>query len=240
MRVVHGQPPTSTGVHHGLAWAAFAPPRGRTHGAVLVLHGADSVKENQFDFARAASLAGLLAVGFDARGHGRSEGELSDGAIDDVAAMADLARGMVAGRATPLALRGSSMGGYLALVAAGAVGAAAVVAICPAGAEHLRRGLEDDGHFAFARDDGALLSLLERHDVHAAARALDVPLLLLHARGDLQIPVEHSRALAAVAPRCRYVEMPGGHHQSIQHDGELLGTSVRFLSRALKAAGPEA
>lgn len=236
MRIVHGQPPSATGVHHGLAWAAFAPPR-QTHGAVLVLHGADSVKENQFDFARAASLAGLLAVGFDARGHGRSGGELSDGAIDDVAAMADLTRGMLDVPGAPLTLRGSSMGGYFALVAAADVRADAVVAICPAGSEHLRRGLKADGQFAFARNDGALLSLIGRHDPRDAVRTLDVPLLLLHARGDLQIPVEHSQELAALAPRCRYVEMPGGHHQSAQHDGELLGTSVRFLARAAKAAG---
>ncbi|MCW3039898.1 MAG: lysophospholipase, partial [Solirubrobacterales bacterium] len=78
MRVVHGQPPSATGVHHGLAWARFDPP-GTVLGAVLVLHGADSVKENQFDFARAASLAGLVAVGFDARGHGQSGGELGGG-----------------------------------------------------------------------------------------------------------------------------------------------------------------
>ncbi|MCW2958956.1 MAG: lysophospholipase [Solirubrobacterales bacterium] len=235
MRIVHGQPPTATGTHHGLAWASFAP-RGTPHGAVLVLHGADSVKENQFDFARAAAAAGLLAVGFDARGHGASGGELGDGAVDDVVAMAQFARSLSGGQATPLGLRGSSMGGFFALACAEAAGADAVVAICPAGGEHLRAGLTA-GRFAFACDRAALAALLDAHDVHDAVRRLDVPLLLLHARGDLQIPVEHSQELAAVAPQCRYVELPGGHHQSIQHDAELLGVSVRFLARALKAGG---
>ena len=237
MRVVHGQPPSATGTHHGLAWARFDPPA-VVHGAVVVLHGADSVKENGFDFARAAALAGLVAVGFDARGHGRSDGALADGAIDDVVAMADLARGFAGGGGSvPVGLRGSSMGGYFALCAAAPAGADAVVAICPAGAAHLRAGLVAGDRFAFARDEEALLGLLSRHDTHDAVRALDVPLLLLHARGDLQIPVEHSQELAALARHGRYVEMPGGHHRSIQHDGELLGMSVRFVARTLRAAG---
>ena len=89
------------------------------------------------------------------------------------------------------------MGGYLALVAAAAAGAAAVVAICPASSEGLRRGLAD-GRFTFAADAPALDELLAAHDDQAAARELDVPVLLLHAEGDEQVPVEHSRELAAV------------------------------------------
>ncbi len=235
MRIVHGQPPTATGTHHGLAWASFAP-RGTPHGVVLVLHGADSVKENQFDFARAASAAGLLVVGFDARGHGASGGLLGDGAKDDVIAMAQFARSLPGATGLPLALRGSSMGGFFALTCAADAGADAVVAICPAGSHTLRAGLLS-GRFAFTCDRDALVALLDGTDIHAAVRQLDVPLLLLHARGDLQVPVEHSQELAALAPRCRYVEMPGGHHGSIQHDPELLGVSVRFLARALRAAG---
>jgi hypothetical protein len=29
--------------------------------------------------------------------------------------------------------------------------------------------------------------------------------------------------------------MPGGHHRSIQHDGELQGESLRFVRRAFGA-----
>jgi pimeloyl-ACP methyl ester carboxylesterase len=235
MRIVHGLPPTATGTHHGLAWASFVP-KSAPHGVVLVLHGADSVKENQFDFARAAATAGLLAVAFDARGHGASGGVLGATAIDDVLAMADLARGMIGDPQTPLGLRGSSMGGFFALACAAGADADAVVAICPAGGAQLRAGLES-GRFAFPCDREALTDLLGAHDLHEDVRHLDAPLLLMHARGDLQVPVEHSQELAALAPQCRYVEMPGGPHQSIQHDAELLGISVRFLSRALQAAG---
>jgi uncharacterized protein len=235
VRVVHAQPPAESGVHDGLAWNLFAPA-GAPVGGLLLLHGADSRKENHHDVARAAADGGLLALAFDARGHGASAGALGAGAIEDVVAMAGLLAGRLGGG--PVALRGSSMGGYLALVAARAAGAAAVVAVCPAGAAQLRRGL-DAGRFDFRCDRPGLAALLEAHDLHAAVAVLEAPLLLLHAEGDESVPVQQSRELAAAAPDCRYVEVPGGHHRSIQHDAELTGVSVRFVLRALRrGAGP--
>ena len=91
------------------------------------------------------------------------------------------------------------MGGYLALVSAAAAQASAVVAICPAGAESLRRGLTE-GRFDFQADEPALHAFLAAHDERDAVAALDVPVLLLHAEGDEQVPVEHSRELAQLMP----------------------------------------
>jgi hypothetical protein len=47
--------------------------------------------------------------------------------------------------------------------------------------------------------------------------------------------VEHSRELAKAlrAEGSRLVTVPGGHHRSVQHDGELQALSVRFLNRRL-------
>lgn len=229
MRVVHAQPPSQTGILDGLAFNVFEP-LGPPAGGLLLLHGADSRKENHHDVARAAADGGLIALAFDARGHGASEGALGAGAIDDVVAMAGLLRERAGGG--PIALRGSSMGGYLALVSARAAGAAAVVAVCPAGGAQLRRGLEA-ARYDFRLDRTGLEALLDAHDVHDAAAALPVALLLLHAQGDESVPVQQSRELAAVAPECTYVEVPGGHHRSIQHDAELTGVSVRFVLRTL-------
>jgi pimeloyl-ACP methyl ester carboxylesterase len=181
---------------------------------------------------------GLAALAFDQRGHGESEGPMGAGAVDDVVAMAALLRGragaaLPADRPVPLALRGSSMGGYMALVSAAPAAADAVVAICPAGSEHLLRGLRG-GHFELDGDVPALERLFAANDVEAAVADLSCPLLLLHAEGDEQIPVDHSRALyeAADPERSRLLVMPGGHHRSIQHDGELQGESLRFVRRA--------
>src|SRR4051812_4934031 len=135
MRTVRGEPPVETGRHEGLAWARFAPsgpdPAAASAGVVL-LHGAGSRKESHFDFARVCAASGLAALAFDARGHGGSTGPMDGRAVDDVVAMADLLRERAGVRR--VALRGSSMGGYLALVAAGPARAEAIVAICPASA----------------------------------------------------------------------------------------------------------
>jgi uncharacterized protein len=206
-------------------------------GGVVVLHGAGSSKENHHDFARAAIGADLAAIVFDQRGHGESEGAMDGRVIDDVADMAALLRSRISGPAA-VALRGSSMGGYLALVSAAAANAAAVVAICPASDEGLRRGLSS-GRFTFDADRPALDRLLADHAVAAAARELEAPVLLLHAEGDEQVPVEHSRELATVlrSPRSRLITLPGGHHRSIQHDAEMQAVSLRFIARELERAG---
>jgi pimeloyl-ACP methyl ester carboxylesterase len=231
MRTVRAEPPVEEGVTDGLSWARFAPPDGDATAGVVVLHGADSVKENHFDFARACVGGGLAAIVFDARGHGASAGALDGRAIDDVARMADVLRER--GGVDAVGLRGSSMGGYFALVAARAARAGAVVAICPASAIGLSVRVRGE-RFAFRADPDGLRELLEAHDETDAARALDVPLLLVHAEGDEVVPVELSRALHAAAPASKLVVVPGGHHRSIQHDPELQGEAVRFLARALR------
>jgi len=149
------------------------------------------------------------------------------GALDDIAAMATL---LPPG---PVALRGSSMGGFMALMASTRMELAAVVAICPASGELLARGLRD-GRFSFRADHDALHRLLAQADEQAAARALGKRLLLMHAECDESVPISVSRELHAGAPGSRLVAVPGGHHRSIQHDPELTAVAVRFLTRALR------
>jgi uncharacterized protein len=226
MRTVHVEPPAELGTRDGLAYALFLPDSDSA-GGVVIVHGAGSQKENQFDVARALRAAGVAAVCYDQRGHGQSEGALGANALDDVATIAELLpRG-------PVALRGSSMGGFIALMASTRMEVAAVVAICPATSALLERGLRDQ-RFEFRADGDGLAALLEASDEAAAAAALGERLLLLHAEGDEQVPVESSRELHAAAPGSRLVTVPGGHHQSIQHDGEMIALVVRFLTRALR------
>lgn len=211
------------GVRDGLAYALFAP-REDAGGGVVVIHGAGSQKENHFDFARACRAAGLAAVAFDQRGHGESDGALDGRAIDDVGTIAALLPDGV-----PVALRGSSMGGWLALAAGAALDAAAVVAICPASSDQLALGLRSQ-RFTFRADGDSLGALLGATDLPAAAATLGERLLLMHAEGDEDVPVEHSRALHAAAPASRLEVVPGGHHRSVQHDGDLQALSVRFIA----------
>jgi pimeloyl-ACP methyl ester carboxylesterase len=220
------------GEHDGLSYALFTP-EGPPLGAVLVLHGAESCKEAHFEFGRSARAGGLSALVFDQRGRGASAGPLDGRMLEDLHTMAELLGPL------PLALRGSSFGGYLALVSARALGARAVVAICPAPAELLLRALRD-GRFDFEVDLSSALPVLEAHDESDAVAGLDAAVLYLHAEGDDVVPVAHSRELYARtrAVDKRLIAVPGGHHGSVQHDAELTGESLRFIRRALaRAAG---
>ena len=204
----------------GLAYTLWRPDE-EPWGGLVVIHGASSRKENHHDFARAARDAGLEVVVPDLRGHGESEGALDAHVLDDLAEVAELVP-------EPRALRGSSMGGYLAIAAAERVGARAVIAICPASHEQLLHGLRDE-EFEFTTDRPSLEAFLAEHPLEPP----DIPLLLLHAEGDERVPAEHSRELAARAPQAKLVIVPGGHHRSVQHDAGLQDLALRWLRQAL-------
>ena len=230
MRHSPPQPP-ELGERDGLAYALFLPAGEPTAG-VVILHGAGSAKESHFDFGRLCREAGMAAVAFDARGHGRSDGAFGPSAIDDALAMCSLMRE----HAPRVALRGSSLGGWLAIHAAAADGGVvAVVAVCPAPEWLLRRGLRSGDLRGFEVDRDAVEPLLAELDVMDAVTRLGprTALLLLHARGDEQVPYTVSEELHAVArePK-RLIVFPGGHHRSLQHDLEVQSLSLRFIAAA--------
>jgi len=227
------QEPPELGVRDGLAYARFAPPGARA-GGVVILHGAGSQKESHYDYARLLVSAGYAAISFDQRGHGATGGMMDARAIEDIVAMAELLRSRIGDQGAAIALRGSSMGGCFALMSAAAVGAQAVVAICPAGPRGLQRGIQA-GTLGFDADVAQLSALLNNADLHETVASLELPVLILHAEGDEQVPVEHSRELAErfASPSSRLITVPGVHHRSVQHDEELQAVSLKFIQRAL-------
>jgi uncharacterized protein len=223
------------GTHDGLAYALFLPDEEPDVG-VVILHGAGSAKESHFDFARACRAEGMAALAYDARGHGRSAGTFGPGAFDDALAMADLLRS----HAPKVAFRGSSMGGWQAIHAAAAgSGISAVVAICPAPDAGLLRFLRSGQRVEFDCDVEACEPWLESLDLFEAAGRLgpETALLLMHARGDEQVPYAVSEQVyeAAREPK-RLLLVPGGHHRSVQHDEELQAVSSKFIRDAARAA----
>src|SRR5215216_1211352 len=231
----HAPPaPPELGMHDGLAYALFLPEEEPRTG-VVILHGAGSAKESHFDFARVCRDSGLAALAFDARGHGRSAGRFGPGALDDVLSMCELMRG----HAPAVALRGSSMGAFCAIHAGARESSlAAVVVICPAPQDQLLRGLRSGELSNFAVDRESVEPWLRSLDVYEAVGRLgpETALLLLHARGDEQIPYTVSEELYAAAhePK-RLLVLPGGHHRSLQHDLEIQLLSCRYIEGA--AAG---
>jgi alpha-beta hydrolase superfamily lysophospholipase len=230
----HAPPaPPELGVRDGLAYALFLP-EGASEAGVVILHGAGSAKESHFDFARGCRSDGIAALTFDARGHGRSEGAFGPGAIDDTLAMVEVLRAYT-GR---VALRGSSMGGLVAIHAAVRDQAlCALVAICPAPEDHLLRGLRSGELREFACDVPATESWLESLDVYEAVPRLgaETALLLLHAGGDEQIsPAVSEELFAAAHEPKRLIVLPGGHHRSLQHDLEIQAVSRNFILKAAR------
>jgi uncharacterized protein len=227
--------PTEVATHHGLAYSLWLPAAGvPARGGVVILHGAGSCKESHHDFARAVLAAGFAAVAFDQRGHGASDGPMDGRAIEDIRSIGALLRARIGDPAAPVALRGSSMGGCFAILAAAPARASAVVAISPASTAGLRRGVAA-GTLQFQADAPALDAFLAEHDLHETVDSLPIPILLLHAEGDERVPVDHSRELAArfTSPQSRLITVPGGHHRSVQHDEELQAITVRFIERVL-------
>jgi uncharacterized protein len=231
--------------HRGLAYALWlpenmrrpgTPPPNRRAPGVVIVHGASSRKENHADFARLATANGWGALTFDLPGHGDSERDFTGEAVDDVIAMAELLAAEPGVDARRVAVRGSSLGGFLAICAAAAAPElAGVIAICPASENHLATGVRQ-GRFEMRIGDPVdLEAWLMAQDIGAAVeRIAGRPLILLHAEGDTQVPSEHSEALyeRAREPR-RLVIAPGGAHTTVQHDPELQSAALRWLDEKL-------
>jgi dienelactone hydrolase len=210
---------TPPGVRHrsekALHRAGMGSGWGQTPG-VVVLHGFGSRKENHLDFAQRLAAAGTWAIVPDLRGHGETGGDMDEGMVGDVLACLDHLEGLGAG---PLGIRGSSMGGFLALACAPLhPGVRAVVAICPARPEPLARRL---GH------DWPVAHPLE----HAAWRGDGVARGFWHARGDEVVPWQSTFALHARTPQPKHLRVTmGGHHRSLQHDPRVQADTAAFLA----------
>lgn len=230
--------PTDMGIHEGRPYMLWLPETSPPWRGMLILHGAGSRKENHGDFARACAASGWAALAYDQRGHGTSKDAMSPEALADVGRMARFLARVEDVDESRVCARGSSMGGFMAIQAAATSDAiAGAIAICPAGAQHLTRGLES-GELSMRIDpDGetALAAWLAEHDLRQAVELMGAkPLLLIHARGDDQIPSDWSEELHARAAEPRkLILLPGGHHRSAQHDAELHGLALRWMERRL-------
>lgn len=211
----HEATPITVPSRDGLPLAALLLQGAPGAPGVVMLHGAGSRKENHLDFAERLADAGMWALVPDLRGHGETGGQMDAGMPGDVLACLDELRARGAG---PLGLRGSSMGGFLSLIAAPQhTDVCAVVAICPARPESLARLFDDPWPLAHplaaatARDDGI-------------ARGF------WHARGDEVVPWQDTFALHSRAHQPKHLRiLMGGHHRSLQHDPAVQAQTVTFL-----------
>jgi pimeloyl-ACP methyl ester carboxylesterase len=188
---------------------------------VLIVPGYGSRKENHRDFGEALRAAGMAAAAVDLRGHGETGGALDGGVLDDVAACLD---DLAAAGHAPLGIRGSSMGGMLALHAAARdPRVRAVVAICPARPGRLADRIGADWPRALE-----LAPAVARRD--GVARGY------WHATGDASVPWGATFALAGITPQPMRLRIAlGGGHGTLQHDPAVIAETVAFLREHLGA-----
>jgi pimeloyl-ACP methyl ester carboxylesterase len=192
-----------------LLWSAAPGSPG-----VVAIHGAGSRKENHRDFCEIVRRDGSSALALDLRGHGESGGTPGPGMLDDVLAALDH---LAALGHRPLGVRGSSLGGFLALHAAALhPQVRAVVAICPARPPSLARLFEAAWPLAMP--------------LESAVAAPGIARGFWHATGDERVPWQTTFALSQRAPHPRHLRIVmGGHHRSLQHDATVLRDTAAFL-----------
>ena len=77
----------------------------------------------------------------------------------------------------------------------------------------------------------AFTMLNSQIDVRSILPAVRVPTLVLHNQGDVQVPIEHGRELAACIPDARLIEYPGGDHIFTTGDVDAaLGDIEEFIT----------
>jgi len=235
----HDDPPVLAATIYSPADAVPAlGPGGASLPGLIVGHGAGSNRRRHAGFATAACAAGLVVMTIDFRGHGESTGRL-DGPLElDVLAAVAILRSHPLVDWNRVCYRGSSMGGYYGLRAAADVGFAALALLCPADERILLPGLatrptEDEFSstgLAVRIDIECLRAYLESCDTLDDARDVTSPVLLVHARGDAVVPLEHSLALAAaLAGPTDLVILAGGDHGSAQTSPLVHERVIRWL-----------
>ena len=234
--------PTRRG-RHLFGWWLPAPDASRT---VVVLHGWGSNAGQMLPAAVPLRRAGLNVLLFDARCHGRSDGDtfasLPRFAEDLGCVIAWLREGQPP-TAVAAAVLGHSVGAGAALLAATREpGIAAVVSI----AAFADPALVTERYLRSLRPPRWLLRLVIRYTQWLIGHSFEdiapirticrvqCPVLLVHGLEDRTVPVADARAIAGAcpSPRLRLLELPGAGHactEALEHEADELLT---FLADA--------
>jgi pimeloyl-ACP methyl ester carboxylesterase len=203
------------------------PAQGPRRGTLVYLHGIGDNRAGGVGFAKRFAPKGWDVVAYDARAHGASGGAFCTYGVLE---KRDLVRALDAAQADRVVLFGSSLGAAVALQAASLdPRIRGVIAQSPfSSLEEIVRDrapwfatdAEVDRALAIAQAHGGF-SIAEASPV-AAARAIRVPVLLIHGARDRETRPEHSRRIeAALAGPKRLLIVPGAGH-----DDTLRGEDV--------------
>lgn len=204
--------------------------------AVLLVHGWGGQAGQWTDFAEALVAAGHRVVVPDMPAHGRSSGRR--------ATLPDFRRAVaaVAAHAGPLhAVIAHSLGATAtALALADGLAAGRVVLIAPpADPRYYLRRLADWMGLGGARLESLERRLERRAGVPLAALnlprlapLLETPALILHSRGDREVPFRHGEDIARAWPRAQLIALEGSAHSRVLRDPGVIAAALGFVGAA--------
>jgi dipeptidyl aminopeptidase/acylaminoacyl peptidase len=222
---------------------------------LVVAHGAGSRASRHEAFCIEAQRQGFAVLALDLRGHGDSGGS-ADGPLElDILAAADYLRHHPEVDPARIYYRGSSMGGFYGLKAAARPVFAAVALVCPASERDLLALFSIDTATTAGQDTEAaggmpapgdtdvviqapesrwdrpaLCEYFGSQDSGMLATQVTCPVLLIHARGDDQVPISHSLMLAdRLTTETLLLALSGGSHTSAQHDPAVTAFTAQWL-----------
>jgi pimeloyl-ACP methyl ester carboxylesterase len=204
--------------------------------AVLLVHGWGSRAGRFSVMGRGLVEAGHRVVAYDAPAHGRSTGQLASvvefaralrAVADQVGPVESLVGHSLGGAAIVLALRDGLVAQRVVLLAA----PADVTRFATAFADHLR--LTEATRQAMRRNlERRLRARWDELHLPAIVRRLRVPALLLHDRGDPDVPYRHAEEIAAAWPGARLLATEDLGHRAILRDASVVRSTVAFLAGA--------
>lgn len=205
--------------------------------AVLLIHGWNGRGTQMGAFAEPLVQAGFRAVACDAPGHGRSPGDCTN-LFEYAEAIQTLAQssGPVAGAIThsfgvPATARALQQGLQLPRL---------VAIAAPAGAEFLLRRF---AHLLDIPDSviAAMRARIERNfgmdifarlSTEAMLAGHSLPGLIIHDRGDRDVPLAHAERLHQAWPAAQLLLTEGLGHRRILRDPAVIEAAVAFLRQA--------
>lgn len=223
--------------------------------AIIVVHGFNENMNRDWilDIANFISPYGFVALRFDFHGHGESEGDFEEHTvtqqIDDVKSAVDFVEQLSEVDSTKIFLIGHDIGGDISVLAAaedarvkGVISWAArgdiEKHITSRMADYELDELKQKGRYAHGQFDinSEYLEDLKEHNVQEAFNKLQVPILLIHGRDDLQIRVDEARKLLTMAHEPKQlVLIPEADHWCRQPEARefLLETMLNWLKRSV-------
>ncbi|TVR49222.1 MAG: alpha/beta hydrolase [Planctomycetota bacterium] len=200
-------------------------PHHKTGPVILFCHGNAGNLGHRIDTFRALSMQGWSVVSFDYRGYGTSSGRPSEhGLYLDAQRVWEFLVEDMGISAERIVLHGRSLGG----------GVAAYLA-----EQHQAAGLILESTFTSLPDVAAGLypflpvRLLARHHFPTVKRLpqIDMPLLVIHGKGDRSIPFHHGEALYAAAAEPKFFQaLEGDHNAGFIYEADVwIGAIADFV-----------